>query len=73
MDIVKLAEKSAKAAEYYRFLRMQNLTYGKTPEERATADALYRIAQDAWMKAERDYRDAISGLSAGELSKLAAS
>lgn len=70
MDIVRLAAESAKAAEYYQRLQMQN-TYGQTPEERAAASARYRIAQDAWMTAERAYRDAIAGLSADELSKLA--
>ena len=72
MDIVKLAAESAKAAEYYRLLGVQD-TYGQSPEERAAASARYRMAQDAWTKAERAYQDAIAGLSADELSKLAAS
>lgn len=70
LDVVKLAEASAKAAEYLRTLGMQNV-YGQTAEERAASSAQYRLAHDAWFKAEMDYRNAINGLSAEQLSALA--
>lgn len=69
-DIVKLAEASAKAAKYLRELGMQNV-YGQTPEERVASSAQYRLAYDAWVQAEMDYRNAINGLSAEKLSALA--
>lgn len=69
--IKELAETRAKAAQYVQNLGMMN-TYGRTPDEEIAASAQYRLAQDAWMKAEADYRDAIAGLSAEELMSLAA-
>lgn len=69
-DVVKLAEASAKAARYLRELGVQNV-YGQTPEERAASSARYRLAHDAWLKAEMDYRAAINGLSAEQLAALA--
>ncbi len=69
-DIVKLAEASAAAARYYQLLGMQN-TYGQTAEDRVASAARYRMAQDAWMKADQEYRDAVAKLSADELSAWA--
>lgn len=70
--IKELAETRARAAQYVQGLGAMN-AYGRTPEEEIAASARYRLAQDAWMKAETDYREAIAGLSADELMSLAAS
>lgn len=69
-DIVKLAEASTNAREYLYALGMQNV-HGQTPEDRAASMARYRLAHDAWFKAEMDLRTAINGLSAEQLSALA--
>jgi hypothetical protein len=40
-------------------------------EEQIKSDAQFRLAHDLWMKAERDYRDALCNFTVEELEELA--
>lgn len=70
--IRELAEVRARAAQYVQNLGMSN-AYGRTLDEQVAADARYRLAHDAWMKAETDYREAIAALSVEDLLRLSQS
>lgn len=43
------------------------------PEKQLQSAAQYKLAHDAWLKAESEYRAAINGLSAVELAEIASS
>lgn len=68
--IQELAERRAATAKHYQNLGMMN-AYGRTPEEDLKADAAHRLAFDAMMRAEMDYREAVAKLSTEELAALA--
>lgn len=69
MDIHELNERRAQAAEVMRYLGLQS--WNPDPEARIKADAHYRLMHDNWMRAEKDYADALAKLSSEELSALA--
>jgi hypothetical protein len=67
--ILELAQAKAQAENFVNMLGMVN-----TPtdlNERIASDARYRLAVDAAMKADAEYREAISNLTPGELQELA--
>lgn len=68
--IHELNETRIKLSQYVEMLGMRN-AYGLKPEDHLKLDAEYKLSRDALFKAEQEYRDAISGLSADELSELA--
>ena len=67
-DIYELNRRRAEALVLVQALGLANTPF--TLEGRVKADAQYRLAQDAWLAAEREYRRAIDGLSAEELREL---
>lgn len=69
MTIQELNERRAAAA-----FRLQCLGMANTPtktEDRLKSDAAYRLAEDAWHRAEVEYRTALATLSTDELMALA--
>ena len=69
MTIHELNEQRAQLSLAVTALRMMNAC-GLSSEERLKADAQYRLAHDAWMKAEADYRHAINAMNAREIAAL---
>ena len=64
--LLELAEVREKAAQYVQALEEMN-AHGRTPAEEVEYSARYQLAQDAWMKAEQDYRNAIRGMTNAQL------
>lgn len=69
MDIRALNERRTRCAARCASLGRMNMP--SDPDERLAADAAYKLAQDAWLKAEQEYQRAISTLSAEEMKRLA--
>ena len=71
MDIRELNKLRIAARSRVNALGMRNqpVDYDK----RLAADAQYALSYDAWMKAERDYRDAMSRMTTDELMAVAGS
>jgi hypothetical protein len=68
MTILELASIAASAK-----LRLDGLSMMNTPTDyaaRVAMDARYQIAEDAYAKADADYRSAIAGMIADELRAL---
>ena len=69
MEILK--ELNERRARTWRKLSLLGMMNNSTKEEdRIAADIRYRLSYDAWEKADQEYRDAISRLSAEELEAL---
>jgi hypothetical protein len=69
MTIQELNERRASAS-----FRLQCLGMANTPtkiEDRLKADAAYRLAEDAWYRAEVEYRTALAAISTDDLMALA--
>jgi hypothetical protein len=66
--IRKLAEKRAAAEQYAEALGRMNVP--SDPERRIAQSAQYRLASDAFSKADDEYRKAMNALSADELNEL---
>ena len=69
-DIMELARRRAETRAYYEGLGRMNVA-GLTIEEQIASAARYRLASDAYLAADREYRAAIDGLSAEKLAELA--
>lgn len=69
-NVKELAEKFATAKLLVEMLGQANQPWDVN--ERIKQDARYELAKAAHVAAELDYREAIKGLSAAELSELAA-
>lgn len=62
MDVVELAKKRAQARTYLFHLGQENV-YGRTIEQEVAAAARYKLAQDAYMRADAEYHAAMSALT----------
>ena len=68
-DIYELNRKRCHAEAYMKALGMLNTPVDA--EEQPKAQARYRLAYDAWWQAQKEYQDAIAGMSADQLIALA--
>lgn len=69
MTVIELAKRRASCAQTLEAIGMTN-AYGRTAEQKVAADAQYALAKDAYYKADAEYRNAISSLSAEQLAEL---
>jgi len=59
--LLQLAEKAAAAQQYMNTLGMMGQP--EKPSDRVRADAQYQIAYDNWMRAKREYNEAMAAAS----------
>jgi len=68
-DINKLNQRRAEALEIYKTLGMANVPTDYS--ERVKQDARYRLALDAYWRAEGDYQKALDAMTTDELIAIA--
>ncbi len=68
MDIYELNKRRAEAQAHVYYLGMMNQPVD--PDKRIAADAAYRLATDALMRAEVDYQRALASMTTEELIAL---
>lgn len=64
-----LAEAAAKARQFYECHQMMNTQ--TDPELRLRQHVAYKLAEDAYWKAEREYHAAVNALSVEEMQAIA--
>lgn len=69
MDIRELNERRIAARNRVDALGIRNTP--KDYDKRLATDAQYALSYDAWMAAERDYRNALAGMTTDELIAVA--
>lgn len=68
-DIMDLAKRRASTRNEYLSASAWN-SVGLTPEQQIRQSALYKIREDAYLAADREYHAAIDQLSAEKLAEL---